>query len=218
MRHLLAGLLIFILFLSCDKAEEVQADDDQMEEEDPVDFSATDFNVLFIGNSLTYFNDLPALVEEMALDKELIIGTTMIAHANYAIVDHWADGLVQQEIAKEIYDWVIIQQGPSSQEEGRNILIEYGEEYQALCETHGATLAFYMVWPSRTFYHTFDGVIKNYTDAAEMNNATLIPVGKVWKSYFDTTGDFSYYGADGFHPSLQGSKVAAQVIADTLFP
>ncbi len=74
-----------------------------------------------------------------------------------------------------------------------------------------------MVWPSRMYYHTFDGVIKNYTAAAEANNAVLCPAGQVWKTHFDQTNDFSYYGADGFHPSLKGSQVAAKVIFESLF-
>jgi lysophospholipase L1-like esterase len=75
-----------------------------------------------------------------------------------------------------------------------------------------------MVWPSLTYYSTFDGVIFSYTEAANMNNDILCPVGEVWKSHFDVTNDFSYYGTDGFHPSLEGSNVAAQIIYESLFP
>ncbi len=68
-----------------------------------------------------------------------------------------------------------------------------------------------------TYYYTFDGVIDSYRMAADINNDILCPVGEVWKSHFDETEDFLYYGSDGFHPSLAGSKVAAQVIYDSLF-
>jgi lysophospholipase L1-like esterase len=74
-----------------------------------------------------------------------------------------------------------------------------------------------MVWPSRQYYNTFDAVIKNHEDAAAMSNALLAPVGLVWKTHFDSTQDFSYYGADNFHPSLKGSQVAAEDIVESLF-
>jgi hypothetical protein len=74
-----------------------------------------------------------------------------------------------------------------------------------------------MVWPSLHYYHTFNGVIESYTLAANATSSILCPVGEVWKSYFDETEDFSYYGPDGFHPSLKGSNVAAQVIYESLF-
>ena len=58
----------------------------------------TDFNILFIGNSLTYVNNLPQLVKDAALLKGITIGTKSIAHGNYALLDHWADGEVQQQV------------------------------------------------------------------------------------------------------------------------
>lgn len=173
--------------------------------------------ILFIGNSLTYFNDLPILVQERveALGNEVEI--KMVAYPNYAIVDHWADGEVQQLISSKKYDFVIIQQGPSSQSEGRQMLIESGKLYSDLCKQNDADLCYFMVWPSINNYNTFDGVIKNHTDAAAMNNSILLPVGEVWKAYIDSTNSFEYYGPDGFHPSVKGSEVAADVIVERLF-
>ena len=74
-----------------------------------------------------------------------------------------------------------------------------------------------MVWPSKQYYHTFDNVIKNHHDVAEKYQAVLCPVGEVWKTHFDATQDFSYYGPDGFHPSQKGSESAAKIIVDSLF-
>jgi hypothetical protein len=184
----------------------------------PEELSNSDYNILFIGNSLTYTNNLPELVKSNALQKGITIGVKMVALPNFAIVDHWDIGEVQQYIESKMFDFVIIQQGPSSQQEGRDILIEYGTRYSNLCNTNNAQLCYYMVWPSLTYYHTFAGVIQNHRDAAQINNAILCPVGEVWKSHFDTTNNFDYYGPDGFHPSLAGSQVAADVIVDTLFP
>ncbi len=172
--------------------------------------------VLFVGNSLTYTNDLPSLVEKEAKSRGIKIKSTSIAFPNYAIIDHWNDGDVQKYILSDRYDYVVIQQGPSSQSEGRRMLMEDGARLKKLCENNDSKLVYFMVWPSRSYYHTFDGVIKNHQDAANENGALLCPVGRVWKDYFDKTGDFSYYGLDGFHPSLRGSQVAAEVIVNTL--
>ncbi|MEP3390526.1 MAG: SGNH/GDSL hydrolase family protein [Reichenbachiella sp.] len=181
------------------------------------DLQNTDYNILFIGNSLTYSNDLPGLVRNLGEKNGLEIGVKSVVKGNYALIDHWNDGVIQQEIATAQYDFVVVQQGPSSQAFGREVLIEYGKKIKELCDEYGGELAYYMVWPSRTYYHTFDGVIKNHEDAASLNEALLCPVGRVWKKHFDDTNDFSYYGSDGFHPSLKGSQVAADVIYNTLF-
>ncbi len=174
-------------------------------------------SVLFIGNSLTYTNDLPKLVKNAAKAKGINLTITVIAYPNYAIIDHWNDGNVQKEISKNHYDFVLLQQGPSSQAYGREVLIESGKNYSILCENNSTKLAYFMVWPSLKYYHTFDGVIKNYRDAATLNNAILCPVGEHWKAHFEVTENFDYYGPDGFHPSLKGSQEAATIIVDHLF-
>ena len=213
-------VLIFftcICLLSCSESDE---DFNSISANNNVDntdnFSNPDFSILFIGNSLTYTNNLSELVKSNAKLKGIIIATEMIAFPNYAIIDHWNDGVVQEQIASKKYDFVIIQQGPSSQSWGREVLIEYGKKFSDLCKENDTKLSYFMVWPSLTYYHTFDGVIKNYRDAASINGAILCPVGEVWKEYFDTTNNFDYYGPDGFHPSPKGSQVAADVIVKRL--
>lgn len=173
--------------------------------------------ILFVGNSLTYTNDLPSLVEQEAKSRGVKVKTLSLAYPNYAIIDHWNDGEVQKYIKGGKYDYIVIQQGPSSQNEGRRMLIEDGNKLKRLCDQSGSKLVYFMVWPSQTYYYTFDGVIKNHRDAAKENDAMLCPVGEAWKAYFDKTKDYSLYGADGFHPSPKGSRLAAEVIVDSLF-
>ena len=141
----------------------------------------------------------------------------MQAFPAYALEDHWALGKMQDRIAEGDIDFLVIQQGPSSQAYGRETLFEYGQIMDALCRQYNTRLAYFMVWPSRVYYDTFDAVIANYRDAAASNGAILCPVGAEWKQHFDQTSDFSYYGPDAFHPSLKGSQVAAGIIARSLF-
>ena len=174
----------------------------------------SEFKVLFIGNSLTYTNDLPELVEKTAKNRGFSVMSEMIAQPNYALIDHWRDGKVQQMIRRNNFDLVVIQQGPSSQNFGKKTLIDYGKKLKELCTENNAELAYFMVWPSRQYYHTFGGVIKNHEEAARLNQALLFPVGVVWKEHFDDTRNFDYYGPDQFHPSEKGSQIAAEVIVE----
>ena len=173
--------------------------------------------ILFVGNSLTYTNNLPILVEKEAKKRGFKLKTTSLAFPNYAIIDHWNDGELQKRIMSKNYDYVVVQQGPSSQAQGREMLIEDGAKLKKLCDKYNVKLAYFMVWPSQTYYHTFDGVIKNHRDAAMKNDAILCPVGEAWRAYFEENEDYSLYGMDGFHPSPKGSRLAARVIVDTLF-
>jgi hypothetical protein len=173
--------------------------------------------LLFVGNSLTYTNDLPKLVLEIAKSKGSKIKVEMLALPDYALIDHLADGSLQKMIASKKYKYVIVQQGPSSQAEGKAMLLEAAAKIKSICDASGAQLAFFMVWPAYDNFYNFDGVIKNYSEAATLTNSILCPVGAVWKEYIDRTKDLSYYGPDLFHPSVKGSQVAAEVIYDSLF-
>lgn len=215
MKNILFRIIFTILPLLCFSCENETVDikeGNEIEIDTPVTY-----RLLFIGNSLTYANGLPELVKSYAASQGKDISVSTIAHGNYALVDHWADGIMQEQIESGKFDFVIVQQGPSSQPYGRGLLIEYGNKISALCYENSAKLAFYMVWPSRQYYNTFDGVIESYRMAANENSDLLCPVGEVWQTYFNETDDFSYYGADGFHPSLKGSEVAAEVIYKSLF-
>lgn len=176
-------------------------------------------SVLFVGNSLTYINDLPGKVSSLLQKKSgtIEIDAKMLAKANYALEDHWNDGELQNLLNTRHFDYVIVQQGPSSQADGRAMLLEYGKKIKELCDARQTRLAFFMVWPAKYNRHMFDGVIKNYTDAASLTGSLLCPVGQVWKKHFEETGDFSYYGPDDFHPSEKGTIAAAHIIVKSIF-
>ncbi|MGB5464420.1 MAG: SGNH/GDSL hydrolase family protein [Aureibaculum sp.] len=175
------------------------------------------YTILFVGNSLTYINNMPLLVKNKAKLQGIKLNTTILANPNYALIDHWNDGKVQKLISLKKYDFVIVQQGPSSQKEGRQLLLEYAEKFSQLCKNHNSKLVLFMVWPALDSFHTFGSVIKNYREAATKNNSILCPVGKVWKAYIENTNNFDYYSFDNFHPSLKGSQVVADIIVQHLF-
>lgn len=217
-KHLLPFLILLISLVGCDSKEESKPGGQIGKKDDKRHLQNTDYNVLFIGNSLTYTNNLAELVQLNAKSTmNLNIGVHMIASGNYALIDHWSDVRMHEEIESGLYDFVVVQQGPSSQPYGRELLLEYGTKFKALCTDNDTELAFFMVWPSMDYFYTFSGVIESYEMAAEQNNALLCPVGREWKAHFSSTQDYSYYGPDGFHPSVKGSQVAAEVIVESLF-
>ena len=91
------------------------------------------YYLLFVGNSLTYTNDLPALVRKEAKKQGVKVRTKMLASPNYALVDHWFQGEVQKYIQTGKFDFVIMQQGPSSQADGKRMLLSSGSQFSKLC-------------------------------------------------------------------------------------
>ena len=70
--------------------------------------------VLFVGNSLTHTNDLPAVVATIARKRGTEIEYETIAPGGMSLEDHWNAGRVPAEIASGKWDAVVMQQGPSA--------------------------------------------------------------------------------------------------------
>jgi len=171
--------------------------------------------ILFVGNSLTCSNSLPKLVEHIGSAHGKTMDTKTLAYPNYALEDHWNDETMSHFICEVNFDFVVVQQGPSSQVEGRQMLLEYGQLIKGLCLSRGTQLAFFMVWPSITNKHTFDGVIDNYSYAGSQTESILCTVGTEFKKHVEK-GDYHFYSTDQFHPSLEGSQAAATIIYSAL--
>src|SRR5688572_18260251 len=169
-------------------------------------------NVLFLGNSLTYFNNLPELMKQIAASDSVEMSYRSICFPNYALIDHWNDGNAQKEIQSGKYNFVIVQQGPSSQQEGRTYLVEWGLKFDSLCDKHRAKLVSYMVWPSKERSGDFGGVHDSYKLLADSAKAIFSPAGKAWQLVWEENPEFKLYSEDNFHPNYRGSLLAAMVI------
>jgi hypothetical protein len=173
---------------------------------------AKELKVLFIGNSLTYSNELPAVVTQLGVKEGVKINYQSFCFPDYSLEDHWKEGKVKEEIEKGIYDFVIAQQGPSAMPESRVLLTEYATKFSELCKKNKSRLVMYMVWPSKGRVFDLDKVIQSYSLAAKESGSLLAPAGLAWKNLWQVDSLFSLYSPDGFHPSAEGSLLAALCI------
>ncbi len=168
--------------------------------------------ILFVGNSLTYTNDLPRVLKELLKQGGVAVRSVDSCTApNYGLVDHWASNETRRKIETGRWDVVILQQGPSATE-GRPWLIEYTRRFAETIRRSGARPALYMVWPSLARFGDFDGVSDSHRTAAEEAEVLLLPVGEAWRAAWRKNQQLALYGPDGFHPSPLGTYLAALVI------
>ena len=111
--------------------------------------STADIKLLFIGNSLTYVNDLPGVVSALGNSTGQAITVSSQAFPDYGLEDHWNDGLAARTINAGGWSFVILQQGPSSLDASRANLIDYATRFGARIRSSGATPARYAEWPER---------------------------------------------------------------------
>lgn len=168
-------------------------------------------HVLFIGNSLTYYNDLPKTIADLAhavRDTPLVYRT--IAKPNYALEDHWHEG-VGGRIAAEPWELVVMQQGPSSVLENRQHLIRWTDTLNRAVQRSGGRSALFMVWPAIQNASTFDAVRQSYRLAAQQVGGMFIPAGEAWRAAAARIPSLGLYAGDGFHPSDIGTYMTAIV-------
>lgn len=168
--------------------------------------------VLFVGNSLTYANDLPAMVATLARTAGKPMHIESVALPDFGLEEHWQQGDARKAIARGGWTFVVLQQGPSALPESRRILIDYVRRFDKEIKASGAKTALYMVWPSQQRRGDFSGVSQSYQAASSEVGATLMPVGDAWREAWAADSKLALYGPDGFHPSPMGTYLAALVI------
>lgn len=168
--------------------------------------------ILFIGNSLTYQNDLPGMVCQLARAAGRKLACESVARPDYGLEEHWQSGEARGAIARGGWDVVVLQQGPSALPESRRLLVDYTKRFDAEIKKAGARTALYMVWPSRQRRGDTEGVSQSYRAAAAAVNATLLPAGDAWRDAWAIDRDLPLYDADNFHPSGTGTYLAALVV------
>lgn len=167
--------------------------------------------ILFVGNSLTYQNDLPGMVCTLARAAGRPVVCESVAKPDVSLEDHWHSGEARKTIAGGRWDIVVLQQGPSALPESRRLLIEYTKRFDAEIKKAGARTALYMVWPSQSRRGDAEGVSQSYRAAAKAVDAVLLPVGDAWREAWAIDRTLPLYAADNFHPSGSGTYLGALV-------
>jgi len=187
---------------------------------------ATDpVRILFIGNSLTYFNDLPAVLEQVANhDGTVRVNTAMIASGGATLNSHWDDGSAVKAINNGGWDYVVLQE--QSQLGGQQIggesvvnspddFFEYSRAFDAEIKNTRAQTVFMLTWAHKDKPEEQAMLNVAYSVIARKLDAVLIPAGKVWHRM--RNGDIELY-YDNVHPNLNGTYLTALVVGMTLVP
>ena len=151
--------------------------------------------VLFVGNSLTATNDLPATVARSHAPSGTRRSTCRWSRpvATRSRITG-RTGLRCRRCARGRFDVVVLQQGPSSLPESRVNLIEWAKRWADEARAHGTRPAVLTVWPERERFSVFADVVRNYRDAARGANALLLPAGQAWRNAFRRRPAIGLYG------------------------
>jgi hypothetical protein len=175
--------------------------------------------ILFVGNSFTFWWNLPQHVSVMMSERD----RTLEAHQSTASGAKWSEHwqgekeLVTVDLIKQgSYDAVILQNHSMRPIEDLESFLSYGKKLHDLASSNGAEVFLFMTWPYKFDPYMYDDLAKGYYRLGEEMGAEVIPVGTAWKKAMELRPDLPIYDEDGRHPTALGTYLAACVIFSVL--
>lgn len=167
--------------------------------------------ILFIGNSHTYYNFLPAMVKELFASVGENVEVTMITEGGKCLDYHAAHRNTAFNILWGNYD-VVVLQGKATDFDPEKFVAGGVSIYEDFISKTCARTVLYMVWANRGKTEEQIPMIKAYRELAEKTDAVIAPAGDVWQKVLKTRPAPNLYIEDGNHATPTGSYLAASTI------
>ncbi len=193
-------------------------------------FSQNPKKCLFIGNSITYFNEMPTLFESIANEKGKNIDVEMYAPGGTGFVNHVNDNNVYQLLQNNVWDYVVLQPG-SSESAGvsfpANITAERGNQIQDSIKKYSPCAKIFLYEipygvPAANNYANYFQVqnqIKQViTTIADLMEVPLVAAGECANLHYTNQQDLLLHGSyNDIHPNLNGSYLVACAMFCAIF-
>ena len=181
--------------------------------------------VLFVGNSYTYYNNLPEMVAGLAASQGVKMEVKMVARGGATLDQIWELDEIHHVLHDGKWDFVVLQ-------EHSQLGTVYVDGVQQLNEPEGfwdsirmyeneirrvrAKTVLYLTWARRANPLQQAGLNYAYMTIAQELGLTVSPVGMAWAKLREIDPEMPLHLGDGSHPTALGSYLAACVLTDTL--
>jgi hypothetical protein len=163
--------------------------------------------VLFVGNSFTYYNNLPQVVSAMAKTQDIIIETKHSTVGGSSLENHWKSERGTQTrimIELEKWDFVVFNNHSLSSINKPENFIDYGKRFADLVRTKGAEPIFMMTWAYKSNPLMLPEIEKMYTKLCDNTKSNFVPGGPLFASSIKYRPDLELFH-DDIHPSSNGT-------------
>ncbi|MBO4406238.1 MAG: SGNH/GDSL hydrolase family protein [Clostridia bacterium] len=167
--------------------------------------------ILFIGNSHTFYNDLPALVRERAEEDGVEAEVVMIARGGWYLSQHVKEPETFFNVRCGGYDYAVLQEHSHPFDR----IGEYRTAAKTLCgwiREAGGVPVIYATWAEKANEGAQELMNRVNGEIARENGALLAAVGASWWDRARKNPEKDLYGPDGAHASPEGSRFASEII------
>jgi len=175
-------------------------------------------NILFVGNSHTYYNELQEMFAELvkAVGCEEIYAVRC-TEPGVALSWHWNSSKSRKMLKERKWDYVVLQDRSGAPlevpEENVKFATLLHDEVKEEC---GAKVILYMTWANLLSFEQQDLVTAHYQKLQSRLGCQMAPVGVAWKNAFARIEGLRLHDADNSHASPAGTYLAACVFYATV--
>lgn len=169
--------------------------------------------VLFVGNSFTYFWNMPQMVEAMAKDQGVKLETSQSTVGGSNLSQHWnkeKDTQTRKILEEENFDYVVLQDHSMSTIESPERFTEYATKLIELVREKDAKPLLSMTWAYDSNPLMQETISNSYIELGQKTNVKVVPVGTLFMKAQEARPDLQMY-FDDKHPSSDGSYLIALI-------
>ncbi len=176
--------------------------------------------VLFVGNSHTYFNDMPYYMQHISQHcgiDNISVKCTLLADGGRSLEWHSSQKDVRYNIIYGEYDFIVLQNnahpfdGYVALKDGTEQILSFVEK-----AVKKPSVTMFMTWSKKNNPEDFAEMRDAYIKVAKDFDLGIAPVGEHFFT-INNSSDTELYASDGAHASKFGSYVAALTILESLF-
>ena len=170
---------------------------------------------LFIGNSHTYFNDMPKIFKDICIENGIDTHVTMLTKGGMGLDYHAENEQTRFNILYGDYDFVILQHTAHPMgdyeimEKGADRIMEWIRQTKAIP-------CYFMTWAEEDNESYQEEMSKRYRMLAKKHDCFVAEVGERWWDRIHNDPTVDLYAKDRRHASPEGSRLAAETIFETL--
>ena len=184
--------------------------------------------ILFVGNSYTYVNDLPTVFRHLARAAGENIETAMVANGGETLAQHVssADALATLDGST-----LAVRRAPGAERDSLDRILPRERVLPGRAQPRrqrpadGATPVLLETWAHETGWSDYAldygsmqaALDQGYSTIAGQLGVALAPAGQAWQTALRIDPSITLWQADGSHPTLAGTYLAACVLFTRVF-
>ncbi len=172
--------------------------------------------ILFIGNSYTFYSNLPDMIRQMAESAGMKLEVSAVTSGGKSLEWHYYNPETLQALQREEWDYVALQEFSTRPLEDPDKMYASAAALFNKVTSKKARAALYLTWSRKFLPETQQCITGAYIELARRINALIFPAGPAWQAVIAKNPDIELYDPDQSHPSVLGSYLTACVFCSSI--